>query len=119
KEKPSSVNLVRNSQSTSELLKKYLHNWKVNGLETSILKDTGSSDDLVSRKLVSQQHYTGEVAPATNALTSEVSEHSVAVITVETPYGELIMEALVSDALEDDFQVILGRASIAELESRG
>src|SRR5207253_5063224 len=50
---------------------------------------------------------------------SEVSEHSVAVISIETPYGELITEALVSDALEDDFQVILGRASIAELESRG
>src|SRR5207253_4090496 len=61
REKPSNINLVKNLQSPGELLKKYLHNWKVNGQETSILKDTGSSDDLVSRKLISKHHYTGEI----------------------------------------------------------
>src|SRR5207253_6554364 len=50
---------------------------------------------------------------------TEISEQSVAPISIETPYRELVTEALVSDVLEDDFQIILGRASIAELESRG
>lgn len=117
--KSSTVNLVREIESPEYVLQKYITEWTVNGQPCKVLRDTASTDDVIDRKLVRPDQFTGEYTHCRNALTAQTTAHAIARVTIETPYGPLESEALVTDHMGPHFQMLLGVPSQAWLEEKG
>ncbi|GBN77618.1 hypothetical protein AVEN_151012-1, partial [Araneus ventricosus] len=96
------VNRVGISEQVENLFAPYLSKALVNNEEMDILRDTGTSIDIVSRNRVRPEHFTGEVVFVKQPLDVEFRCLPLAKVELQSPeFGYIVTKAAVVDAQLD------------------
>ncbi|GFS49096.1 retrovirus-related Pol polyprotein from transposon 412 [Trichonephila clavipes] len=107
--------LKRNSENAS--LDPYTIRGKVNGFEMPILRDTGTSIDIVFEKFITPNMFTGENVWVQHILDEHMTCLPLAEVEIDCEWGHVITKAAVVQKQLDQGRYILGNQTIELLES--
>ncbi|KAH6946729.1 hypothetical protein HPB50_014769 [Hyalomma asiaticum] len=102
-----------------QLLRPYLRDLVVNGKDCKVLRDSGTTMDIVHPDYVEATHFTGECAWIRQVAQKNSICLPIAKVTIEGPFGVLETEAAVSPNLPTQYPYLFSNKSDMLLKKRG